>query len=316
MRKFLFRLVAFGAFLTIAFGIVYLINRLYLVRDSYNNAFTLKAELISNTPPPKVVVIGGSNVAFGLDSKLLADSLRRKVVNAGLVAGVGMKYTLDSYEPLLRRGDVAVIQPEYDHFYGTVAYGNPETAGFLPYLKDFDPRRLNREQLEIVVKGFFKTTLQSFVKSIYYELNGRLRGKKTGVFEYKLSGFNSLGDEQSHWTLPPGETSNEPVGFMGTYNYDYERHLTDQLKRIKQGGVEIIMMPPVTSQRNVELNRDSIAKIYDRMAHEGFAFVVQPDTLSYADSLLYNTAYHLKREGVVINSKRMAKILSEHIKSR
>lgn len=83
-----------------------------------------------------VVLLGGSNVAFGYDSELLADSIGMPVVNAGLHASVGLKYIIDDCFQRLKRGDILVLSPEYGHFFGDMAYGEAPMAD-LVYLSGF-----------------------------------------------------------------------------------------------------------------------------------------------------------------------------------
>ncbi len=85
---------------------------------------------------PAIVLFGGSNVAFGYDSKIIYDSLHIPVINAGLHASVGLKYMIDDCFPNLKKGDILVFSPEYDHFYGDMAYGQQPMAD-LAYISNF-----------------------------------------------------------------------------------------------------------------------------------------------------------------------------------
>ena len=44
-------------------------------------------------------------------------------INTGIHAGMGLIYMLDHSIGFIRKGDIVVISPEYDHFYGNNAYG-------------------------------------------------------------------------------------------------------------------------------------------------------------------------------------------------
>ena len=50
-----------------------------------------KMERLRATPSPRVVVVGGSNVAYGIDSSRLEASLGRPVVNLGTSGGLGLR---------------------------------------------------------------------------------------------------------------------------------------------------------------------------------------------------------------------------------
>ena len=61
---------------------------------------------------PKVVVIGGSSAAFGVDTELLEEMLGMPVVNFGLYATLGTKTMLDYSRHAIGEGDIIVIAPE------------------------------------------------------------------------------------------------------------------------------------------------------------------------------------------------------------
>src|SRR6476661_8416978 len=94
------------------------------VDNDYIAAVLEKDRLIRNTPSPKIILVGGSNLAFGVDSKLLQDSLRLPVVNMGLYAKLGLRYMLAQVKPYIRAGDIVVVVPEYDQFYGQFSEGD------------------------------------------------------------------------------------------------------------------------------------------------------------------------------------------------
>src|SRR5215212_5179389 len=86
--------------------------------DSYIAAVLEKDRLIRDTPSPKIILVGGSNLAFGIDSHMLEDSLGVHVVNMGLYAKLGLRYMLAQVKPYIRKGDLVLVVPEYDQFFG------------------------------------------------------------------------------------------------------------------------------------------------------------------------------------------------------
>ena len=73
-----------------------------------------KVERLSSIEGKKAVVIGGSSVAFGLDSALMEEYLGMPVVNFGLYAAIGTKAMLDLSLPYIGEGDVVILAPETD----------------------------------------------------------------------------------------------------------------------------------------------------------------------------------------------------------
>lgn len=62
----------------------------------------------------KIVIIGGSSVAFGIKSPLIEDSLGLPVVNFGLYGPLGTTIMMDLTRGHINRGDVVVLAPETD----------------------------------------------------------------------------------------------------------------------------------------------------------------------------------------------------------
>lgn len=72
-----------------------------------------KVDLLAQTPGKRIVVIGGSGVAFGQRSDLLeAEMEGYTVVNFGMYAGLGTTVMLDLAQPHLRPGDIVIFSPE------------------------------------------------------------------------------------------------------------------------------------------------------------------------------------------------------------
>ncbi len=80
---------------------------------TYPAALSDKASLMESVSGKRIVVIGGSGAAFGLDCELLETLLPSwKAVNFGLYAGLGTSCMLELALPSLHDGDVVVFSPE------------------------------------------------------------------------------------------------------------------------------------------------------------------------------------------------------------
>lgn len=85
-----------------------------------------KVEALEKAEGKRIVVIGGSGVAFGQRSDLLeAEFPEYEVVNFGMYAGLGSTVMLDLAEPYLREGDIVIFSPEQSEQTLSM-YFNPE----------------------------------------------------------------------------------------------------------------------------------------------------------------------------------------------
>ena len=89
-----------------------------LTPPQYSNTFVgalnEKYDRLHSIDEPKLVVVGGSSVVFGVDSAMIEKYVDMPVVNFGLYAALGTKLMLDLSRSAIGKGDVVVLSPELD----------------------------------------------------------------------------------------------------------------------------------------------------------------------------------------------------------
>lgn len=296
----------FGRFLLAFVGLVLLLAAILpYKKNGYMREQEVKMAMLSAPDrKPAVVLLGGSNVAFGYDSGMLSDSLGMPVVNAGLHASVGLKYIIDDCFPRLRRGDILVLSPEYGHFFGNMAYGEAPMTD-LVYLSDFRlVHKLNWRQLYSLLNN---TPKYLRIKLEYTFLN-TLPMAKDSV--YSLSAFNEYGDVVAHWKHDEcrySETLNPQP--LGIWNSDFVFYLKNELCALRKKGIYIIMCPPVVASTYYLNNRLNIEYADSVLYSEGLPFVVPPLEAVYPDTLFYDTGYHLRRMGAKKHTESLIRLL-------
>ncbi|MBQ8527093.1 MAG: hypothetical protein IJ429_01345 [Lachnospiraceae bacterium] len=76
---------------------------------NYQASMTDKVEKLKNTEGPKIVLIGNSNLAFGIDSKRIEEAFGMPVVNMGLHGGVGNAFNEQAAKYNVDEGDIYII---------------------------------------------------------------------------------------------------------------------------------------------------------------------------------------------------------------
>src|SRR6185503_964686 len=71
-------------------------------------ASLLQLGLLKNTPSPRIVLVGGSNVAWVFDSQLKEQSLKVHVINDGLDVHIGITPLVELKE-YIHKGDIIII---------------------------------------------------------------------------------------------------------------------------------------------------------------------------------------------------------------
>ncbi len=116
MKKVLLKALALLLLALIPFGM--LASAIAFMPPTFEKTFlgalSLKYDRLSSLEGEKMIVIGGSSVAFGLDSEMLCELVDMPVVNFGLYASLGTKIMMDMAMGEIDRGDVVVLAPELD----------------------------------------------------------------------------------------------------------------------------------------------------------------------------------------------------------
>lgn len=81
--------------------------------SSYQSLIADKYRILQNTDEPKIIIIGGSSSAFGLDQKMLEEATGYKVSNLGLHAGFGPLFTSELAKDYINKNDIVLLGYEY-----------------------------------------------------------------------------------------------------------------------------------------------------------------------------------------------------------
>ena len=98
----------------------------HLMTDNYNATILDKDHRLRTAPGRRIIFVGGSGLAFGLDSELVAARYGCSPVNMGLSAGLGPRFMLQHAGSGVRRGDVVVICFEDSLYFGGPAAVQPD----------------------------------------------------------------------------------------------------------------------------------------------------------------------------------------------
>ena len=83
-------------------------------QDTYVGALPLKYETLQRTEGKKIIIIGGSSAAFGIDEALLKAETGYEVVNLGLHAGFGPLFNTEIAKSGIQAGDIVLLGYEYE----------------------------------------------------------------------------------------------------------------------------------------------------------------------------------------------------------
>lgn len=258
--------------------------------DDYLQAYNKKCELLEQTPSPRIIFVGGSNLAFSLNSTLIQDSLHLPVVNYGLHAGIGLKFMIDDIMGYVRKGDILVIAPEYSHFYKSGGYGDLGTFSLLMAVSNWKKiHLLDCQQKLNIIKGLPEIWKHAKWMQVVKNLH-----------EYRASGFNELGDETRHRKL-----GNNSLLNYSTIEGDLDPYFTDyfvQAVKSLQKKCTVYIIPPVITNVAYKAYEEKIKKLDAYLKSNDIPFLVAPEKHALDIKCAYDTHYHMNEEGTNIFS--------------
>jgi len=274
--------------------------------DHYFAGSRLQLELLKGIPSPRIILVGGSNVSFGLDAELMQRRLGIPVINDGLHAGLGLA-PLRELEGYLRPGDVVILSLEYQLF-----SSRDVMDGDLTFLSDwieYAPERIQflsdpwRE-----APALYATMLQ---RKVNREVNRYLFGGSLDEVRTVFVGtrYNSNGDFIGHLqqaSTPPRKISFEPYPV-----FTVQDEIFVFLKRFHQTagekGAEVYFEAPASRRINCEKTGEtSLAKFFNSLEERSSIPVLTPlDAVCLPDKYFFDTAYHLNAEGRQVRTERL-----------
>lgn len=271
--------------------------------DTFLGELKSKCALLKETEGQKIVLLGGSGVAFGYDSRLIEQTLKDyKAVNFGMYAGLGTKVMLDLSEDGIREGDLVIISPEQDpqtlsdYFHGEYMWQAADGAfGLLSDLK--------RENLEQMLGEFPHFALQK----LKYVLEGK-RPETDGV--YRKSSFNEYGDLETDGCeinrMALGYDSNQTVRFDEEILQEkFVSYLNSYAAKMEQKGAEVWYRFAPVNRLGVE-NPEALAAYYEMLQDKlDFPIIGNPENSIMDAEWFFDTNFHLNSGGKTVNTVQL-----------
>lgn len=249
VRIFFTRMIRVCVFTAIMLGIVF-----FSIPPDYNNYFAgslQQVELLKKIKGPRIILIGGSNVALGLDAELMQKELGIPVINDGLHAGLGV-LPLKELQPYIHAGDVIIISLEYSMF-SNIETMNGDPA-FLSDWIEVSPSRVRYLSNPLVeIPTIYAVMLQRKVnRSLEYALNDGSLDEAREIFT--SDNFNVNGDFIGHLHAP--SLARKKIAFdpypVQSLQDDIFAFLRDFDQTARANGARVYFEAPASRQGNCD----------------------------------------------------------------
>lgn len=271
--------------------------------DTFMGELKSKYERLKETSGKRIVLVGGSGVAFDCDSALMDDFFPSyEIVNFGMYAGLGTKAVMDLSENYIHEGDIVIFSPEQseqtfsDYFNGEYMWQAADGAfGML--------RDLKSENFDAMLGNFPRFALE--------KLNYVMKGQKPQTDSiYQKKSFNTYGDIELDTCreniLPNGYDVNQKVRFTeDVVQPEFMDYMNDWAKRLEKKGAVVWYRYCPVNKLSVE-DMDDLAA-YDVFLRQKLDFPVigNPENSLMEAEWFFDTNFHLNQPGKEVNTVQL-----------
>ncbi len=255
--------------------------------NHYMAAVSDKHRRLSMVDSPRIILVGGSNLAFSVDSEKIEKHFEMPVVNMGLQAGLGLKFMLNEIQPELNSGDIVIIFPEYEHFYSLPLDGRPLELGAVAKFCSECVSVMTADQLFMSASGIF----QLMENDILHFNNSENT--------YVRQGFNQWGDMVFHLDQTgQGELSNHILPIKIISPNPAVDTLNSFYKLAAENNIRVFLMFPAIPVPEYNAQEEGFSALYDLLQNElDIPIVGVPQDFAYPKKMFYDTVYHMNRIG-------------------
>ena len=248
----------------------------------------------------RVILIGGSGVAFSISAEELTRDLGRPVYNGGIQATIGYRNLIDLYAPYLDPdNDTIVLVPEPELIAGDARYS--QTWCDVIYL---------RKAVGDLVRQ--PRCLPNIVHRTYQEVRHHMTGAQDVDPIYRRSGFNARGDMTAHLAVE------RPTVDFRTYSVPeldeaaVSRFEDTVGRAFTERGLAVLYVPSAVPQKACDTEPERLRALIDRLAQLSTVEVPTYDfeTYCFAHDLFFDGAGHLNRRGRLIQTENVRRAIS------
>jgi hypothetical protein len=279
--------------------------------DHYLSTWSDKTQRLISANGPRLILVGGSNLAFGIDSQMLKDATGFEPVNLGLHAALGLEYQLKQVKQYARQGDVVVLCPEYEtYMYRLLPYNEtlvddlleqaPAAAGVF--------RRDSWSQRKRFLDVGALVAASGWVQRAFDPPSFQPQAEP-----YHRGGFNRYGDMVDHLSKEPSRFEIGKIRPIEKVDIVYSISVLNQFVADceAQGARVVYTFPVMPKERWVKSRQllEDLSNSLDRRLNA--ELLGTPSHFVYDSHEFFDTEYHLQKRSVGLRSNTLANLLRQ-----
>ncbi len=256
-----------------------------------------KVQKLKATDGPKIVLIGNSNLAFGIDSQLIEEAFHMPVINMGVHGGVGNAFNEEAARINVDEGDLYIIcHTNYDD---EDVIKNQKLA-WITLENHYELYSMVRaKDWPDMIKAY-----PTYLKDCLYKWRTRSGNQETND-AYRRSAFNEYGDNYY-----PRPVSQENIDFspvtINHINEQSAKRLNALNAYLTQRGADMVIAAYPIANYEKAPSKEEYLQMGQEMADALDCSVISDfRDYMYDPSLFYDTHSHLIDEGVAIRTNQL-----------
>ena len=268
--------------------------------ESFVYSINSKLDRLESIEEDKIVVIGGSSVAFGLDSEMLERNTGMPVVNFGVYAALGTKIMLDLALPHIKEGDIVIIAPELDAQTLSLYFNSATTLRALD--GNLFPTVFN------IPSEHYGTLLGASWEFAAEKLSYLMSGGASYSGIYSASSFNEYGDVKSglrpNNIMPRYKDLNQPITLTpDILDPEFKDYLNEYAAKCRDIGAKTLFSWCPVNELALESSEEEIAEFEKYMEESlDLTFISYLSDYILPQNYFYDTNFHLNDSGAKLRT--------------
>lgn len=311
MKKFLLRL---SCFLLIQVALLCFFVY-YGARDSASNKYMYalkdKQDLLKNTAGRRLIFVGGSNLAFGLQSEELKKNLGYNPINMGLHGKLGLPVMLRIVKEQIREDDIVVVSPEFP-----LLFSRPKCAeGMAVELVSAWPgsRCYVQPDLEKSLDELVPTLdpMRKLALCVAMAFQRFKNEADDGDHIYRRDSFNEFGDHVGHYGLTSSKRlSDSFCNISDDIFAEVAVELGEFHQYCKTKNVDLYFLHPPVRETNGKNCAEQLDRMDSRLRDQiEFPILTEWREAVLADSFFFDSKFHLNQAGAEMRTMAICKKL-------
>ncbi|SOD95097.1 hypothetical protein [Spirosoma fluviale] len=267
-------------------------------KSSYVAASLDKENRLEVAMSPRIVLVGGSNLALGVDCQALSKHTHVNVVNMGLHAGLGLNFILNEALSGVKYGDTVILSIEY-----FLEDGNKK---LMAQLADVNPSAISKMKLSLSDRlRILVSQLQLCLSSTFY----KIINKQDDPIYYR-EGFNKYGDLKTHFNQKKPTAPSGSVVFTNTDYVNGIKEINKFIESVKIKGAKVYFTYPAFQRSTYNLNKEKLNSLANQYDKELVCPILgSMETFVFDDKYFFDTVYHLDSIGIQKRTEIMLQLI-------